>query len=57
MSEFILPIIEIIIGIILLFWGGELFIQGAIPLSLTLGIPQLVIGLPVVSLGTSSPEL
>ena len=57
MSEFILPIIEIIIGIILLFWGGELFIQGAITLSLTLGIPQLVIGLTVVSLGTSSPEL
>ena len=36
MSEFILPIIEIIIGIILLFAGGELFIQGAISLSLIL---------------------
>ena len=57
MSEFILPIIEIIIGIILLFIGGELFIQGAIYLSLILGIPQVVIGLTVVSLGTSSPEL
>ena len=57
MSEFILPIIEIIIGIILLFIGGELFIQGAIYLSLMLGIPQVVIGLTVVSLGTSSPEL
>ncbi len=57
MSEFILPIIEIIIGIILLFGGGELFIQGAISLSLILGIPQIVIGLTVVSLGTSSPEL
>ena len=57
MSEFILPIIEIIIGIILLFAGGELFIQGAITLSLILGIPQIVIGLTVVSLGTSSPEL
>ena len=57
MSEFILPIIEIIIGIIFLFAGGELFIQGAISLSLILGIPQIVIGLTVVSLGTSSPEL
>ena len=57
MSEFILPIIEILIGIILLFAGGELFIQGAISLSLILGIPQIVIGLTVVSLGTSSPEL
>ena len=57
MSQFIFPIIEIILGIILLFAGGELFIQGAIYLSLILGIPQIVIGLTVVSLGTSSPEL
>ena len=57
MSEFILPILEIVSGIILLFTGGELFIQGAISLSLILGIPQIVIGLTVVSLGTSSPEL
>ena len=48
MSEFILPIIEIIIGIILLFAGGELFIQGAISLSLILGIPQIVIGLSLI---------
>ena len=57
MSEYVLPILEIVIGIILLFVGGELFIQGAISLSLLLGIPQIVIGLTVVSLGTSSPEL
>ena len=57
MSEFVSPILEIITGIILLFTGGELFIQGAIRLSLILGIPQIVIGLTVVSLGTSSPEL
>ena len=57
MSEFLLPLVEIIIGIIFLFTGGELFIQGAISLSLILGIPQIVIGLTVVSLGTSSPEL
>ena len=57
MSEFVLPIIEIILGVILLFTGGEFFIQGAINLSLILGIPQIVIGLTVVSLGTSSPEL
>ena len=57
MSDFILPIIEIIVGIILLFAGGELFVQGAISLSLILEIPQIIIGLTVVSLGTSSPEL
>ncbi len=57
MSELIFPLTEIILGIILLFLGGELFIQGAVTLSLILGIPQIVIGLTVVSLGTSSPEL
>tara|TARA_B100000945_G_C20385219_1_gene599342 strand:- start:371 stop:1447 length:1077 start_codon:yes stop_codon:yes gene_type:complete len=57
MSDFIFPILEIIIGIALLFSGGELFVKGAIALSLILGIPQIVIGLTVVSLGTSSPEL
>ena len=57
MNEFTLPIIEIISGVLLLFTGGEFFIQGAINLSLILGIPQIVIGLTVVSLGTSSPEL
>ena len=36
------------------FAGGEFFIQGAIFLSLILGIPQIVIGLTVVSLGTAS---
>ena len=57
MSEIIFSITEIIFGIILLFIGGEFFVQGAIVLSLILGIPQIVIGLTVVSLGTSSPEL
>jgi len=57
MSDFLIPILEIILGVLLLFIGGEFFIQGAIYLSLVLGIPQIVIGLTIVSLGTSSPEL
>jgi len=36
MSDFLFPIIEIVLGIILLFAGGEFFIQGAISLSLIL---------------------
>ncbi len=57
MSPFLLSILEVVIGIGLLFGGGEFFVQGAIALSLIFGIPQLVIGLTVVSLGTSAPEL
>ena len=50
-------ILKILIGIGLLFGGGEFFVQGAASLALIFGIPQLVIGLTVVSLGTSAPEL
>lgn len=49
--------LEVVIGICLLFGGGEFFIQGSVALSLIFGIPQLVIGLTIVSLGTSAPEL
>ena len=44
-------------GILLLFGGGELFVAGSVALSLLLGIPQIVIRLTVVSMGTSAPEL
>lgn len=50
-------LVEIVLGILVLFGGGELFVAGSVALSLLLGIPQLVIGLTVVSLGTSTPEL
>ncbi len=57
MPSLLSPFIELITGIILLFSGGEFFIQGSVALALILGIPQLVIGLTIVSLGTSAPEL
>ena len=57
MHSLLLSLFELIIGILLLFSGGEFFIQGSVALALILGIPQLVIGLTIVSLGTSAPEL
>ena len=57
MPEFLQATIEVLIGIALLFGGGELFVQGSVALAVIFGIPQLVIGLTVVSLGTSAPEL
>jgi len=57
MPAFLWSGLEILIGIGLLFGGGELFVAGSVALSLLLGIPQIVIGLTVVSLGTSAPEL
>ncbi|MBU6250289.1 MAG: calcium/sodium antiporter [Cyanobacteria bacterium REEB417] len=50
-------VIQIVVGILLLFGGGEFFVAGSVTISLMLGIPQIVIGLTLVSLGTSAPEL
>ena len=57
MPPFLSAFLEVLVGIALLFGGGEIFVQGAVTLSLIFGIPQLVIGLTIVSLGTSAPEL
>jgi len=43
MSDFLFPIIEIVLGVVLLFAGGEFFIQGAIFLYLILGIIMIMI--------------
>ncbi len=56
-SDFSVSALQIVGGIALLFGGGELFVSGSVALSLLFGIPQIVIGLTVVSLGTSAPEL
>ena len=57
MPEFLQASIQVLLGIGLLFGGGELFVQGSVAMAMIFGIPQLVIGLTVVSLGTSAPEL
>jgi cation:H+ antiporter len=44
-------------GLIFLATGGELLVRGASRLAALAGISPLVIGLTVVSFGTSSPEL
>nr|AUG32019.1 K+-dependent Na+/Ca+ exchanger related-protein [Paulinella longichromatophora] len=57
MQSLVYSLLEILLGISLLFGGGEFFVQGSVTLALILGIPQLVIGLTLVALGTSAPEL
>ncbi len=44
-------------GMVLLVWGAELLVRGASRLAAGLGVSPLVIGLTVVSYGTSAPEL
>ena len=42
---------------VLLIWGADLLVRGAAHLAALAGIPPLVIGLTVVAMGTSAPEL
>lgn len=50
-------LIYIIIGLVLLVMGGNWLLKGAVGLSLRLKIPKIVIGMTIVSLATSAPEL
>ncbi len=44
-------------GLAVLLIGGDVLIRGAVSLAERLSIPPLIIGLTIVSLGTSAPEL
>jgi cation:H+ antiporter len=47
----------IVAGLVLLVIGAQLFTSGAIAIARRLGVSELVIGLTIVSIGTSLPEL
>lgn len=49
-------IILFVVGLIMLFLGGEGLVRGASRLARVLGISPIVIGLTVVAFGTSAPE-
>jgi cation:H+ antiporter len=44
-------------GIVILYIGSEFFIEGAIKFAKIIGVSELIIGMTVVALGTSLPEL
>ena len=46
----------IIIGAVLVLWGADRLTDGATSLAHRMNIPQIVIGLTVVAMGTSMPE-
>lgn len=52
-----LDIVSIIIGVFVVLKGADFLTDGAVSLAQRAGIPEMVIGLTVVALGTSMPEL
>lgn len=54
--EMVTQLLLIVIGFGMLIKGADWFVEGASGLATKLGIPQLVIGLTIVAMGTSAPE-
>ena len=52
-----LDVVRLLGGLVYLVLGGDLLVRGALGLARRTSIPPLVIGLTVVALGTSAPEL
>ncbi|MBO4998385.1 MAG: calcium/sodium antiporter [Lachnospira sp.] len=49
-------LILVIAGFVLLVKGADFFVDGAASVATKFGIPQIVVGLTIVAMGTSAPE-
>lgn len=49
--------LQIAAGFLLLFFGGECLVRGAVALARHMGVSTLLVGATVVAFGTSAPEL
>lgn len=52
----LLSILYILVGVVVVLWGADRLTEGAVGVAERLHIPQLVIGLTIVAIGTSMPE-
>lgn len=51
-----ISIIFVVVGVALVLWGADRLTDGATALAQRMNVPQIVIGLTVVAMGTSMPE-
>ena len=54
--EMILQMLLLVLGFLMLVKGADWFVDGASGIAERFGIPQLVVGLTIVAMGTSMPE-
>ena len=54
--EIAISFLLLVLGFVLLVKGADWFVDGTSSIAARLGIPQLVIGLTIVAMGTSAPE-
>jgi len=53
----ILPIVSVVLGLALLVWSADRFVDGAVGVARYCGMSTLLIGMVVVGFGTSAPEM
>ncbi|WP_221797573.1 calcium/sodium antiporter [Oceanobacter mangrovi] len=53
----IAPLVAVLIGLVVLVWSADKFVLGAAATARRLGMSPLLVGLTIVSIGTSAPEL
>jgi cation:H+ antiporter len=49
--------LAVIVGFVFLVWGADRFVHGAAATARNLGISPMIIGLTIVGIGTSAPEI
>lgn len=54
--DILIQLILLVVGFVMLVKGADWFVEGASKVAEKFGIPQLVIGLTIVAMGTSLPE-
>ena len=54
--DFLLQLVLLVVGFAMLVKGADWFVEGTAGIARKFGIPQLVIGLTIVAMGTSAPE-
>lgn len=53
----VIPFVAIILGLVLMLWSADRFIEGAAVSASKFGVSSLMIGMVVVGFGTSAPEI
>ncbi|MDK2809242.1 MAG: cation:H+ antiporter, partial [Clostridiales bacterium] len=52
----LIQFVLLVVGFVMLVKGADWFVEGAAGIADRFGVPQLVIGLTIVAMGTSAPE-
>ena len=52
-----LALVSILVGLVLLVWSADIFVEGATSIAKHLGVSTMIIGITIIGFGTSAPEI